>query len=260
MNTHPALQYNLSSFDDTVKSQVKSHKNWLWHLLPILAKQQPATVEGQIDISATIERLANSTYEHEGFNIPGTKILFLWQFLCNTSRSDLLPFAQNKDTSLSAGVPIILYAYKHQHSIPYNAWREVDGVSEVLGKDLAWLPEYKDFEHHLSVGEINSIRRLCLTELKIGGKTAEDHSNKLNRIKGRYQSETTSEMWDGLPRLLRYMILQTWIFHPSLRSPNMITDWTDWDDPAPIWNTSHVVSQAEAISRTKSSIFSGARW
>lgn len=260
MKTHPALQYNLGSFDDTVKGQIKGHKNWLWHVLPILAKQPLQFRDGIVDISATANILANTTYEHEGFEIPGNRILFLWDFLCRTSRSDVLSNSQNKDTSLSAGVPIILYAYKFTENVPYEKWVKAEGVAEVLGKDLSWLPEYREYDPKLSLPEINSIRNLALTELKDSSKRAPDSSNKLNRIKGRHSSDTVSSEFDSLPRLLRYMILQTWIFHPSLRSPNMITDWTDWDSLASISNKSAVVTQAESISKTKSSLFSKASW
>lgn len=262
MKTHPALSYNLANFTESVQNQIKAHKDWLWHLLPILAKQPLVFNNGQVDIKATMEIIAKSVYEHEGYEIPGSKILYLWQFIAQTSRSELLSVSQNKNSSLSSGVPIVLYAYKHQHNVLYNAWRSDPLVSAVLGKDLAWLPDYKDFDHGYTTPYINSFRRGALTELKLGGKTAPDSSNKLNRVAGReiVVNDDTAKEFDALPRLLRYMILQTWIWHPSIRSPNMITDWTDWDAVMPPYNNSVVVTTAEKIAKIEDSVFGGAAW
>lgn len=228
MLTHPTLRFNLNDTSDKTFQLIKADKNWLYHCLPIIALQRPTFKDGVVDVMDIMSRLKVCSYEYEGFTIPGTQILSLWKFLLNTNRSQIVADSLVKVPMLSTAVPLVLWAYKQTHDVPYSAWKSSPFARNVLGKDLAFLvdPLWSDWNNLWSDEELVHVRNIALTELKTETRK-EDTSYKMNKVAGKYMDRFNS--FDELPKLMKYMLLQTWIYHPSIRKPNMILDWKDWD-------------------------------
>lgn len=199
---HPVFRFNLADSSEATSSKIKASKDWLWHCLPVIALQKPTYSEGQVDIKDMLQRLTNCKYEYEGFPIEGTQILALWKFLCTTNRSSILQDSQTKVPSLSSAVPLILWAYKHQHDVPYEAWAENPLVSSILGKDLSELAEARDWECPWDDAQIAEIRNVALREIKTGVRMM-DTSNKLNKVGAKLP---TCAVFDELSKMLRYIL------------------------------------------------------
>ena len=235
---HPVFRFNLADDSEATFSKIKVSRDWLLHCLPVIALQRPVYNNGQIDIKEMLQRLQKCSYEYEGYPIEGSQILALWKFLCITNRSSILQDSQTKAPSLSSAVPLILWAYKHQHNVPYEAWSSNPIVKSILGKDLACLVDVKEWDCPWDDSQIAEIRNVALKELKTGVRQ-QDTSNKLNKVGAKLP---TCASFDELPKMVRYMVLQTWIYHPSIRKDTMITDWKNWDSLKPsIYANSSVI-------------------
>lgn len=227
------FRFNLNDTSDKTLQMIKADKNWIYHCLPVIALQAPVFKDGVIDILEMVQRLQACKYEHEGSTILGSQILALWKFICGTNRSDIVGDSLTKVPQLSSAVPIVLWAYKQTHGTPYEAWSGNPMVGKILGKDLERLPEMRGWECPWSPDELAVIRNICLTELKRDMRMA-DTSYKMNKIVGRGREGVAGyNEFDELPKLMKYMVLQTWVYHPSLRKDTMITDWNSWDSLAP---------------------------
>ena len=249
---HRVFRFNLASPTEHTFTAIKSDPHWLHHCFPVMALQKPVMSAGCVDIMETFSRLKSCKYDYEGEEILGTQILALWNFLLNTNRSSILKESQTKHTSLSAAVPLILYAYKLVHDTPYEAWSSNPLVGDILGKDIDFLAheDVRNFECPWNEEALKHIRTIALTE-NARDLRMPDTSNKMNKLKSKY-TEEASEIFDPLPKLMKYMVLQTWVYHPSIRSDRMITDWKNWDSLKPSVYGSSVTAKAE-----KSSLFDG---
>lgn len=116
-------------------------------------------------------------------------------------------------------VPIILAGFKQGMDIGYNKWGR-DTLQTIVDQPLldAMLSKYPE----ITKEELREIQRECLTD-KTGArkKHPANTSTKLNGL----QSTPLIE----LPKLARYMILQTWVAHPSNRNALGVYDPSNWD-------------------------------
>lgn len=211
---------------------VDLHKfpSFVYHVLPYLAIQRPTRSEsGKFSASSVVSRLKAGDYsapygeaDWDDSKIPGTKILELWKFFHLCKAKDYMAQSQVKATDVCSGVPIVLYAYKHQHDINYNDWDRSDPcLPMMLTQDLRWLVQPPPMP------EIDDIKELTEQFLTTGT------TGIINPVTNPKASLTTHTEFNKLPKYMRYMYLQTWIYHPSIRSKNMITDWDDWDAERP---------------------------
>jgi hypothetical protein len=210
---------------------------FVWNLLPFLAIQKPQkTAEGKYSAKSIINRLATEEYtvpDNDGWDfeatISGKTILALWKFFYTQSPKQWLTTSQTKNTSIASGTPIIMYAYKHQHNIPYNAWDRRDpNLRYLLTENLKWLLDPPPIPEELiteSTLTFHEMREHFLTTGTTGVVNSPTNP-KASMVPGLKE-------FNKLPKYQRYMYFQTWIYHPSIRSDNMITDWDDWDAVRP---------------------------
>jgi hypothetical protein len=118
-------------------------------------------------------------------------------------------------------VPIILAGFKKYQGINYSDWSLV-GLEMLLDPELAKLVGVTVPE--IAHSELIALRNTAITDQS--GSRANIPNNpatctKLNHLAGTAIGH--------LPKLAKYMVLQTWAAHPSNRSEYMILDPNNWD-------------------------------
>ncbi len=171
-----------------------------------------STVEGKIDGSKILKYIFD-------FNKEWDRGLYL--FLMMDSRSAYLPTQyKGEGTQFCALVPLILYAYKLHHKVPYSKW-DRETLKWVVNSSLhkAML-----FDKEFTRDEIMHARELGLvyqSGVKKGESRNPQSSFKLWSTKGGCMS--------GVPELAQVMFTQIWCAHPSNRTPYMVLDPHNWD-------------------------------
>jgi hypothetical protein len=124
-------------------------------------------------------------------------------------------------------VPIILAGFKKFQGINYNDW-SLDGLEVLLDPELGKLVGVTVPE--LSHSELIALRNTAITD-KTGSREGIPNNpatcTKLNHL-----GDTAL---GHLPKLAKYMVLQTWAAHPQNRNEYMILDPNNWDNtPQPL--------------------------
>jgi hypothetical protein len=124
-------------------------------------------------------------------------------------------------------VPIILAGFKKYQGINYSEWNSV-GLEALLDAELSKLVGVTVPE--LSVSELIALRNTALTDKE--GARANIPNNPATCTKLNHLGDTAL---GHLPKLAKYMVLQTWAAHPSNRNEYMILDPNNWDNiPEPL--------------------------
>ncbi len=200
-------RYKLGSLLLSVMPQIMAHlANRPFRLSEV------STAEGLIDANKMLKYAFDFTSDWE-------KGLYL--FLMLDSRSAYLP-SQYKGEGLqfSSLVPLIPYAFKLHHKIPYSKW-DRSTLFRVVNKTLC------DAMLHEGVytrEELLDARELGLT-----------YQGGANRGESR-NPQSTFKLWatkggcmHGVPHLAQVMYTQIWVAHPSNRTPYMVLDPANWD-------------------------------
>lgn len=220
-------------------------KTLLPQILPYIAHIIPAKNSNGLYSATSIFELLkeNEEYELNGVVFSGEQVLNYYRLFFNYSTSDYLD-AQTKTPQFCSAVPIPLAAYKQQYGIKYSSWDKADPMlHRFFGPQMQWLFNLDDFEiPNLTLEEVREFRDQVLLERKTG--TIKPVTS--------YKFENSGEpLFDKLPKPLRMMLLQTWIFHPSIRHPNMITDPVNWDILAEPWDIVDVINTPVASPNTQ---------
>lgn len=198
----------------------------LHQLSPYLAHIIPQKdSSGEYLASSIFEELdRNNTYVVNKVDFTGSQLLRYIRLFYFHNTSEYLS-SQTSSPQFSAAVPIVLAAYKLQHGIQYSSWSKSDPcLKRFFGPQMQWLFDEQLVIPELSDQEVREFREQVLLERKTG--TIKPATS--------YKFERSGEPnFDKLPKLLKMMLLQTWIFHPQIRHPNMITDPKNWDLLAP---------------------------
>jgi hypothetical protein len=118
-------------------------------------------------------------------------------------------------------VPIILAGFKKYQGINYSEWSLV-GLETLLDPELAKLVGVTVPE--IAHSDIIALRNTAVTD-KVGAR-AGIPNNPATCTKLNHLGDTAI---GHLPKLAKYMVLQTWAAHPSNRNEYMILDPNDWD-------------------------------
>lgn len=129
--------------------------------------------------------------------------------------------SQQYKSIINPMVPIILAGFKKFQGIKYSDWSLV-GLETLLDAELAKLVGVTVPEIPLS--DLLALRNTALTDRE--GARANIPNNPATCTKLNYLADTAI---GHLPKLAKYMVLQTWACHPSNRSEYMILDPNDWD-------------------------------
>ena len=192
---------------------------------------------GKIDGKKAVNVIFN------GFGSDWDKGLYL--FLMLDSRSSWLKSQYKGEArNYCSLVPLILYAYKSQHSIPYSEWSR-DTLEFVVNKSLcdAMLCEVPELEREV----ILDIRELGLT-YRSGEKKGEQRKAETTYKLYGIQSTPMGEM----PELAQSMLAQIWCAHPVNRTKYMVLDSKDWDKiPTPLITTQIFATENNLKPKTR---------
>ena len=123
-------------------------------------------------------------------------------------------------------VPIILAGFKKYQDIPYEAW-DFNELHHLLDKALAQLLPFHGGDQaaeSLEASKIAALRNTALTDKT--GPRAGIMNNPATCTKLNHLQESAI---GHLPKLAKYMVLQTWCAHPQNRTKFAVLDFTDWD-------------------------------
>jgi hypothetical protein len=237
---------------------VAADPHWLTHAIPYIAVPRPPKASTQ----ALVDELSSDKeYSVNGHLVSSDIIRLIYQIVGTIERSKILPkhkdFTQTKKPQYSAAVPWILYAYKFTHGIEYDKWiLDHEKLNDwVLGTSLkdyfkirAYLMDginHHEYEIDSEAGEIgleewrasNGIitpeniyplkteNRIQYREKSIYDPIKEEYVSPLDfkLVKNRYTGGRLSSQ--NIPKFYWHMLTQTWIFDPSIRTPNMVTSF-----------------------------------
>lgn len=135
--------------------------------------------------------------------------------------------SQQYKSPINPLVPIILAGFKKFQGIKYSQWNPV-GLETLLDPELSKLVgvTVPDMPH----SDLIALRNTAITD-KTGARQ-NIPNNPATCTKLNHLGDTAI---GHLPKLAKYMVLQTWAAHPSNRNEYMILDPNDWDNiPEPL--------------------------
>lgn len=128
---------------------------------------------------------------------------------------------QQYKSAINPMVPIILAGFKKYQGIKYSDW-SLEGLEVLLDADLAKLVGVTVPE--IAHSDLLALRNTAITDRT--GPRAGIPNNPSTCTKLNHLGDTAL---GHLPKLAKYMVLQTWACHPSNRNEYMILDPNDWD-------------------------------
>lgn len=215
-------------------SLLKEDTAWITHILPVLALAKPSTVsfkglrellEEDIELGEVADEIITTKH-----------LRYIYTILRDVSRSNMLAKAmpQTKYTQYSAAVPVGMLAYKQAFGVPYSRWmlvppsnaKETWMMEAMLGSGLSKILTVTEYLKHLDA--VNVFDRDTMLDFR----SAYDDNPSYTAIKSGQPKSPNPLHMGKVPLFYWCMLTQTWIFHPSVRHPDMITNLLDWDTPA----------------------------
>ena len=210
----------------------QAHSWFPFQLINHFGNWTPVLVDGLYNAEKTREANINSSYEAGIYQFALGSISPLF-------KGSPREFKQY-NSPISPIVPIILAGLKQNKDIKYSQWSR-EGIESLVPKALAnaMLCDVPD----ISFSELIQIRNIALSDLTTGILRNTASSVKLNRV--------NESMLRELPRLAKYMVLQTWVAHPNNRHKNAILDPRDWDNlPEPLVDVMPISTERTKTAKT----------
>jgi len=238
---------------------LKDDPDWLLHSIPFIVSVIPDKPEGdKISLDnyyKKIGRVESIWVDKKEYS--GDVIRLIFKILGSANRSDILPnkLKQTQKTLYSSAVPWVLYAWKHTYNTSYDNWEfdNEDMSDMVLGPALSNYFGIKDY-----LENINETALQVLSEAgEIGVQEYKDKIGKSNldttiyhpfdpKQRREWRREILSDYafrptefaklkalyklshrlgYTHINKFWWCMLTQTWIFDPSIRSPDMVTSF-----------------------------------
>jgi hypothetical protein len=210
-------------------------------LLAFVASQLPpvTSAEGQISFRESVphwNKLAKAGEVHFS-NRPATaaEVRGILTYLCSTPRGDVLGVKQidPKFVRWATGVPLVLSAYREYKDIPYSRWDWTEPLSGshdfVLDKDTQDLVPYI-LDHRSVDWSTDKLVEFRDTGAQIKSGINAGKTKPLNQVTAITGVDDLD--FRRLPKLLKLMLCQTWVFQPHIASKFSITNIKCIDVPA----------------------------
>jgi len=191
---------------------------------------------------------------YEGMQVPFEVFAGMMRILTHYPRGDILNQTTQKQTSgglrYASNVPLVLSAFKEYRNIPYSDWDwQCARMAKVLDTGLAELVPYI-----LDPKLVEKWLPQDLIDIRI---TANQREVPLTSL---YSISYGDDMeFKRLPRLLKLLLCQTWVYHPSIRHDMGITNIWDLDNhPEPLVSSEVPITDTddpwsvEPVSKRKS--------
>jgi len=207
-----------------VKNSIPQKLNWLPHQLLAYFGTWTAVRDESGKYSAPLTWDANTRARGDYYALGSA-------LLATSVRTNFFKDApkgnQQYKSVINPLVPIILAGFKKYQGINYSEWNLV-GLEVLLDAELAKLVGVVVPE--LSHSELIALRNTAVTDKE--GARANIPNNPATCTKLNHLGDTAI---GHLPKLAKYMVLQTWAAHPSNRNEYMILDPNNWDNvPEPL--------------------------
>lgn len=207
-------QYKL----DTILQQYQMPQIIRWITRGGALGTEVLTAEGQIDGLLALKKIFDFKSEWDRG---------LYWFLMLDARSAYLKTQYKGEAkTYCALVPLILYAFKLHHNIPYSKW-DRDTLHWVVNEALCQamlcaIPEGLDREELLAIRDAGLV-------FKEGAKKGESR----NPISTYKLYGVKDSLIGNLPELAQTMLTQIWCAHPTNRTKYMVLDPENWDHIPP---------------------------
>lgn len=219
------------------------HANAGWilpQLLAFLGSKLPlARVDGKYSASASLRAIRDAIVEGQltfstGLPISMPQMLGMFNVLNTKARGDILQAGWKQGSGEGArygtAVPLILSAFKEYRNIGYSEWDWSDPNMQHLVDPhiLAMVPYFgKDCEFEKDILlEFREVGRVIASGVQAGSKKPVALATTLNGI--------SNPKFKALPRLVKLLLCQVWVYCPECRHKFAITNLMDLDTPAPL--------------------------
>lgn len=187
-----------------------------------------------ISASATLRALHADLLESRvkfpsGRVVSNRELTSLFQFANYSPRGQIVSGNQilGSNQRYAASVPLLLSSFKEYRNVSYMSWDYTDpAILQLLDKDNQEVIQYigQDFPD-LDFLEIRELGRTIKSGTREGRQTPYTSCTSVNGIK--------DPDFKKLPRLVKLMLCQLWVYHPTTRHPLAWTNLQDLDQPAP---------------------------
>ena len=201
-----------------IRNMIPQKLSWLPHQLLAYFGTWTAVRDDAGKYSAPLSWDANTRQRNDYYALGSA-------LLATSARTNFFKDApkgnQQYKSVINPMVPIILAGFKKFQGIKYSDWSQ-EGLETLLDADLAKLVGVTVPE--ISLSDLLALRNTALTDRS--GPREGIPNNPATCTKLNHLSDTAL---GHLPKLAKYMVLQTWACHPSNRNEYMILDPNDWD-------------------------------
>ena len=201
-----------------IKNMIPQKLSWLPHQMLAYFGTWTAHRDDTGKYSAPITWDANTRQRNDYYALGSA-------LLATSARTNFFKDApkgnQQYKSIINPMVPIILAGFKKYQGIKYSDW-SLEGLEVLLDQDLAKLVGVTVPE--IAHSDLLALRNTALTDRS--GPREGIPNNPSTCTKLNHLGDTAL---GHLPKLAKYMVLQTWACHPSNRNEYMILDPNDWD-------------------------------
>lgn len=205
--------------------------------LPLVRK------DDRISPSLTLDRWRETMKTHP--TVTPTTWRAIFNNVLNPTRSQVLSATQVSNTRWCEGVPLVLSSFREHRGVLYSSWDWTDSTMERIVGAKIWESLISSESCHWTVDELVRIRQEGL-RVRTGVKAGSMRSLTHYLPWGSCGDQTFRE----LPVLTKYMITQTWCYHPSVRHPLMICDWDHMDTLPPPLVSDDIIQTKKSTSKT----------
>jgi hypothetical protein len=217
----------------SIKNSIPQKLSWLPHQLLAYFGTWTAVKDG--DKYSALDTWNANTRDRADYYALGSGLLAI------SARTNFFKDApkgnQQYKSVINPMVPIILAGFKKYQGINYSQWH-LEGLENLLDPELAKLVGVTVPE--IAHSDIIALRNTAITDKT--GPRAGIPNNPATCTKLNHLGDTAL---GHLPKLAKYMVLQTWACHPSNRHEYMILDPNNWDNlPDPLVSKDIFLHQA----------------
>lgn len=211
-----------------------------------LARNETGKFSFHKSLQVLLEQQRQGQLLYEGTPVERDWLQGFILYFTHSPRGEILAKSHKQSDSngwrYAASIPLILSAFKQYRNIGYEEWDWQELFSDdpkVQNSVRAWVDA--DFI------EIVKYRYSSRVEFSVEDLLEfRDYTNAKKRALTAITTVySTDPDFKALPRLVKLMLLQLWIYHPTIRHPLAVTNLDNFDEPAPLLVNSDVMAEPD---------------